>query len=166
MAAGVRNPSSCATPRSRSWSRQDCTRAWYSVRPGSLIGYRRRSTTSSYALVIVMMTSIAVIYPLGQFHLLVVLISVAYARRVRDRWSGLELRYLVTLAEVGRQASFSRAADALGYTQSAVSQQISRLEHVAGTRLVERPGGPRPVSLTPAGRLRAAPAPAIAARPP
>jgi hypothetical protein len=29
--------------------------------------------------VIVMMTSIAVIYPLGQFHLLVVLISVAYA---------------------------------------------------------------------------------------
>jgi len=46
---------------------------------------------------------------------------------VRDRWSGLELRYLVTLAEVGRQASFSKAAGALGYTQSAVSQQVSRL---------------------------------------
>ncbi|MGD0246222.1 MAG: hypothetical protein ABSB59_38650 [Streptosporangiaceae bacterium] len=29
---------------------------------------------------------------------------------MRDRWSGLELRYLVTLAEVGRQASFSKAA--------------------------------------------------------
>jgi DNA-binding transcriptional LysR family regulator len=83
---------------------------------------------------------------------------------VPDRWSGLELRYLVTLAEVGRQASFSKAAEALGYTQSAVSQQISRLEHVAGTRLVERPGGPRPVSLTPAGRLLARHAEAIAAR--
>jgi len=47
--------------------------------------------------------------------------------KVRDRWSGLELRYLVTLAEVGRLASFSKAADALGYTQSAVSQQVSRL---------------------------------------
>ena len=83
---------------------------------------------------------------------------------MRDRWSGLELRYLVTLAEVGRQASFSKAADALGYTQSAVSQQVSRLEHITGTRLVERPGGPRPVSLTPAGRLLAGHAEAIAAR--
>jgi DNA-binding transcriptional LysR family regulator len=72
---------------------------------------------------------------------------------VRDRWSELELRYLVTLAEVGRLASFSKAADALGYTQSAVSQQVSRLEHITGTRLVERPGGPRPVSLTPAGLM-------------
>jgi DNA-binding transcriptional LysR family regulator len=83
---------------------------------------------------------------------------------VRDRWTGLELRYLVTLAAVGRESSFSRAADALGYTQSAVSQQISRLEHITGTRLVERPGGPRPVSLTPAGRLLAGHAEAIGAR--
>ena len=83
---------------------------------------------------------------------------------MRDRWTGLELRYLVTLAAVGREASFSRAADALGYTQSAVSQQISRLEHITGTRLVERPGGPRPVSLTPAGLLLAGHADAIGAR--
>src|SRR5437764_9239029 len=83
---------------------------------------------------------------------------------MRERGSGLELRYLVTLAEVGRQASFSKAADALGYTQSAVGQQISRLEHITGTRLVERPGGPRPVSLTPAGHLLAGHAEAIGAR--
>src|ERR1700750_1982648 len=80
------------------------------------------------------------------------------ASLVRERWTGLELRHLITLAAVGREASFSRAAEALGYTQSAVSQQISRLEHITGTRLVERPGGPRPVSLTPAGRLLAGPA--------
>ena len=67
-------------------------------------------------------------------------ISIAYTHPVRDRWTGLELRYLTTLAAVGREASFSRAAEALGYTQSAISQQISRLEHITGTRLVERPG--------------------------
>ena len=83
---------------------------------------------------------------------------------MRDSWSGLELRYLATLAAVGREASFSRAAEVLGYTQSAVSQQISRLERITGTRLVERPGGPRPVSLTPAGRLLAGHAEAVEAR--
>jgi hypothetical protein len=108
--------------------------------------------------------SISADSPLGQFQLLVVSISIPYAQLVRDRWTGLELRYLVTLAAVGREASFSRAADALGYTQSAVSQQISRLEHITGTRLVERPGGPRPVSLTPAGLLLAGHAEAIGAR--
>jgi DNA-binding transcriptional LysR family regulator len=83
---------------------------------------------------------------------------------VRDDWGALELRYLAALEAVGREASFSRAADALGYTQSAVSQQISRLEHVTGQRLIERPGGPRPVSLTHAGRLLLGHAEAIGAR--
>ena len=40
----------------------------------------------------------------------------------------------------------------LGYTQSAVSQQIATLERIVGEPLFERPGGPRPVSLTEAGR--------------
>src|SRR4029453_14637048 len=35
----------------------------------------------------------------------------------------------------------------------AVSQQIAALERIVGERLVERPGGPRPVSLTDAGKL-------------
>lgn len=64
----------------------------------------------------------------------------------------LELRNLVALVTVGSEGSFGRAADRLGYTQSAVSQQIAALERSVGLRLVERPGGRRPVELTDAGR--------------
>jgi DNA-binding transcriptional LysR family regulator len=64
----------------------------------------------------------------------------------------LELRYLVALVTVGSERSFGRAADRLGYTQSAVSQQIAALERSVGLKLVERPGGRRPVELTEAGQ--------------
>jgi DNA-binding transcriptional LysR family regulator len=63
----------------------------------------------------------------------------------------LELRYLVALVTVGHERSFVRAADRLGYTQSAVSQQIAALERSVGLKLVTRPGGRRPVELTDAG---------------
>lgn len=54
---------------------------------------------------------------------------------------------------MARERSFGRAALALGYTQSAVSQQIAALErHVAGS-LFDRPGGPKPVELTPLGHV-------------
>lgn len=76
----------------------------------------------------------------------------------------MEMRYLVTLAAVGRDHSFSHAADALGYTQSAVSQQIARLESIVGHRLVERPRGARRVSLTAAGEILLSHAEAIVAR--
>ncbi|MGB3697281.1 MAG: LysR family transcriptional regulator [Gordonia sp. (in: high G+C Gram-positive bacteria)] len=78
--------------------------------------------------------------------------------------SSIELRYLTALMAVSREGSFSRAAEQLGYTQSAVSQQIARLERSVGHQLVERPGGPRPVSLTSAGTVLLRHAEAIVAR--
>jgi len=57
---------------------------------------------------------------------------------------------LVAVAEAG---TFSRAAEHLGYTQPAVSQQIATLERIVGTPLFERLGGRRPVRLTPAGEV-------------
>ena len=58
-----------------------------------------------------------------------------------------QLRVLKAVAEHG---SFSAAADALSYTQPAISQQIAALEKRAGTTLVDR--GSRGVRLTDAGR--------------
>src|SRR5256885_14315151 len=76
-----------------------------------------------------------------------------------DRWLGIELRHLTALEAVAREGSFGRAAKSLGYTQSAVSQQIAALERIVGARLVERPGGPRPVSPTEAGEALLPPPP-------
>lgn len=56
--------------------------------------------------------------------------------------------------------SFSTAATALGYTQSAVSQHIAALEADLGTRLVER----RPVAATEAGARLMEHAPALLLR--
>src|SRR5437016_3496312 len=81
-----------------------------------------------------------------------------------DRWLGVELRHFLALEAVAKAGSFGKAAASLGYTQSAVSQQIATLERLVGQQLVERPGGPRPVSLTEAGRLLLTHAEAIAAR--
>src|SRR4051812_20238805 len=61
----------------------------------------------------------------------------------------LDVRRMRVLREVATQGSFSAAAEALSYTQSAVSQQIAALEREAGTKLVER--NARGIRLTDAG---------------
>jgi DNA-binding transcriptional LysR family regulator len=79
-------------------------------------------------------------------------------------WIGVELRHFLALDAVASEASFNRAAAKLGYTQSAISQQIATLERVVGQRLIERPGGSHPVRLTRAGEIVMEHAHAIGAR--
>jgi DNA-binding transcriptional LysR family regulator len=69
------------------------------------------------------------------------------------RWQAIEVRHLVALAAVAYEGSFRRAADQLGYVQSAISGQIARLEHAAGIRLLDRASGTPVVELTEAGRV-------------
>ena len=74
----------------------------------------------------------------------------------------LDVRRMRVLREVASRGSFSAAAEALAYTQSAVSQQIAALEREAGTRLVDRAA--RGVTLTDAGRALVVHADAILGR--
>jgi len=90
--------------------------------------------------------------------------SIMEPDRSHTDWLGVELRHLAALQALAEEGSFGRAAHRLGYTQSAISQQIATLERVVGERLVERPGGPRPITLTEAGRLLLRHAESIMAR--
>jgi DNA-binding transcriptional LysR family regulator len=74
----------------------------------------------------------------------------------------LNVARLKVLDEVARRGSFSAAADALDYTQSAISQQIATLEQEAGMTLLQR--HPRGVSLTAAGQTLVGHAEGILAR--
>ncbi|MBI5105653.1 MAG: LysR family transcriptional regulator [Solirubrobacterales bacterium] len=63
----------------------------------------------------------------------------------------MELRHLRTIAAVARHGSFTRAADELHLAQSAISQQIRRLEAELGCQVFRRTS--RSVELTAEGRL-------------
>src|SRR6478609_1810868 len=67
------------------------------------------------------------------------------------RLHDVEIRHLQALQAVAAEGSFGRAADRLGFSQSAISQQIAALERVLGHRVFDRPGGSRRVELTPIG---------------
>jgi DNA-binding transcriptional LysR family regulator len=74
----------------------------------------------------------------------------------------LDVRRMKVLREVAARGSFSAAAEALSFTQSAISQHVAALERETGTKLVER--SPRGVRPTEAGRALVAHADAILAR--
>jgi DNA-binding transcriptional LysR family regulator len=66
----------------------------------------------------------------------------------------LDIRRLRMLHEFAARGSIARTAEALGYTPSAVSQQLAVLEREAGTPLLDRTA--RSAGLTAAGRRLAA----------
>src|SRR3954469_22023810 len=74
----------------------------------------------------------------------------------------LDVRRMRVLREVARRGSFSAAAEALSFTQSAISQQIAALEREAGAILVQR--STRGVRLTEAGEALVRHADVILAR--
>src|SRR6266705_4794396 len=74
----------------------------------------------------------------------------------------LDIRRLRMLHEFAARGSIARTADALGYTPSAVSQQLAALEREAGTALLDRTA--RSAGLTDAGRRLAGHAEQILAR--
>ena len=65
----------------------------------------------------------------------------------------IDLRQLATMVAIAEDGTFSRAANRLGYAQASVSKQIRALERVLGGSVFVRPGGPRPVQLTPLGAV-------------
>ncbi|MGZ4333992.1 MAG: LysR family transcriptional regulator [Gaiellaceae bacterium] len=82
----------------------------------------------------------------------------------RGSWQGIEFRHLAALEAIATESSFSAAALKLGYSQSAVSGQISTLERLVGATLVTRIRGSRTVALTREGERLVEHARAINAR--
>src|ERR1700749_4982509 len=75
----------------------------------------------------------------------------SHLRSIQPIKSGLGLRELQAVLAIAELGSFRAAAAALGFTQSALSHQVSALEAALGQSLFDRPGGRAAVRLTPAG---------------
>lgn len=74
-----------------------------------------------------------------------------WAVRAAGTVGGMDLLQLRVLREVARCGSISAAAEALDYTQPAISRQLAALERTAGRSLVERTA--RGTRLTPVGEV-------------
>jgi DNA-binding transcriptional LysR family regulator len=70
-----------------------------------------------------------------------------------DHWVGLELRHLTALRAIADEGSFKGAARVLGYTPSAISQQIATLERIVGVQVIAREHGRKALGPTDAGRI-------------
>ncbi len=68
-------------------------------------------------------------------------------------WHRLQLRHLLALEAVARSGSFRAAAGPLGYSQSAISDQIAALERIVGSSVLDRSRGGGSVVATEAGRI-------------
>ena len=77
----------------------------------------------------------------------------SHLRSIQPIKSGLGLRELQAVLAVAELGSFRAAAAALGFTQSALSHQVSALGAALGQSLFDRPGGRAQVRLTPAGEV-------------
>jgi DNA-binding transcriptional LysR family regulator len=85
-----------------------------------------------------------------------------YARRMTSAFPDdpeFDVQALRVVKAIGDEGSITAAADALGYSQPAISQQVKRLERRLGVPVIERVG--RTVRLTEAGRILARHAPAV-----
>lgn len=69
--------------------------------------------------------------------------------RIHDKRGNMHIRYYVIFREVAATRNFTKAAERLFLTQSAVSHAIRELEETAGTKLYERLH--KSVRLTPSG---------------
>jgi DNA-binding transcriptional LysR family regulator len=64
----------------------------------------------------------------------------------------LSLRHLVAMLAVHREGSYRGAAEATGYSQAAITQQIAALEKAIGAPVFDRHPGPRRVTLSAVGQ--------------
>lgn len=72
---------------------------------------------------------------------------------IRVATPDLSCRHLLALLAIHGEGSYRAAGARLGYSQSAVTGQVAALEKALGVPVFDRLGGPRGVTLTPAGRL-------------
>ena len=59
-----------------------------------------------------------------------------------------QLKYFIAVAE---HRSFSKAADQYYLTQTAITQQVQKLEEIMGVQLIDR--NTTPISVTPTGNV-------------